>query len=118
MTSLSLAERRTLERFAERLRTELGEELVSVWLYGSRARGEAPRPESDVDVLVITRKGRDEDWTMAFKLLERVAEEEGSPLAFFSLKVVDPSWIEGRHAVASFFIEEVDRDKVVLAGRP
>lgn len=100
----------------ERLRAELGEELVSVWLYGSRARGETPHAESDVDLLVVTRHTQDDDWRRAYSALDRVADEEGSPVAFFSLKLVDPDWIEGRRAVDSFFIREVDRDKVVLAG--
>ena len=41
-----------LDRFLERLRAHFGARLVSVVLYGSRARGEA-RPESDLDLLVV-----------------------------------------------------------------
>jgi predicted nucleotidyltransferase len=36
----------------------LGERLEGVYLYGSRARGEA-RPDSDIDVLVVVRGGVD-----------------------------------------------------------
>lgn len=115
-TSLSPGERRTVGRFVDQLQAELGDELVSVWLYGSRARGEPPRPESDVDLLIVTRRAAEQEWTRAFSILESVAEEEGSPVAFFSLKVVDPEWVDGRRAIDSFFIREVDRDKVVLAG--
>ena len=44
---------------------ELGEELVAVWLYGSRARNEAdpgetdPDRRSDIDLMVILNPGRD-----------------------------------------------------------
>ncbi len=34
------------------------------------------------------------------------------------LGVFDDEWLAGRRAIQSFFMQEVDRDKVVLAGRP
>lgn len=49
--SLSEGERRTLVRFVELLGAELGGELRSVWLDGSRARGEPPHDESGNVVL-------------------------------------------------------------------
>ena len=30
--------------------------------------------------------------------------------------VYDPQWLRGRREIESFFIGEVDRDKIVLAG--
>jgi predicted nucleotidyltransferase len=116
-SSLTPAERATLEQFVDRLREALGEELIAIWLYGSRARGESPKPESDVDLLAITRAGR-KDWRAAYRLLTEAADREGASPAFFSLKVVDPDWVAERRRVDSFFIQEVDRDKVVLAGGP
>ncbi|MCW3019391.1 MAG: hypothetical protein JWN10_1699, partial [Solirubrobacterales bacterium] len=52
-TSLSEAERALVERFVEELRAHLGAQLHAAWLFGSRARGERPSAESDVDVLVL-----------------------------------------------------------------
>jgi predicted nucleotidyltransferase len=40
------------ELFAARLEEELGQQLVSVVLYGSVAR-DAPRPDSDIDLLIV-----------------------------------------------------------------
>ena len=54
-----------VERIVARLREELGAELLAVWLYGSRARGEAdpnetdPDLRSDVDLLAIVDSSRD-----------------------------------------------------------
>jgi hypothetical protein len=34
----------------------------------------------------------------------------------FSVHIQTPQWLKGRRAIRSFFIGEVDRDKVVLHG--
>lgn len=116
-TSLSPVERRALERFVELLRREVGDDVHSVWLYGSRARGEPPADESDVDLIVITRRGWD-DLARVMKLMDQAAEAEGAKPAFFSVHVYDPAHIAQRREIRSFFIQEVDRDKIVLSGEP
>jgi len=45
-----------LKRFKEAVTKALGNELVELTLFGSKARGEA-REDSDIDVLVITNSG-------------------------------------------------------------
>lgn len=54
ITRLSTTERTILQRFAAQARTTLGDHLVSIVLFGSRARGDA-RPDSDIDVLLVVR---------------------------------------------------------------
>jgi predicted nucleotidyltransferase len=116
-TSLSADERRTLERFLALLDERLGDRVVSVWLYGSRASGEPPHPESDVDMLAVTAGGeRDRD--LVHEILFDAADLEGTNPFRFSIQVVDPAWVDGRREIESFFIQEVDRDKLVLAGQP
>jgi hypothetical protein len=46
--------RADLDRFVEHLRARLRGDLVSVVLFGSRARGDA-RPDSDIDLLIVSR---------------------------------------------------------------
>ena len=46
--------REALDAYVVALRRRYGDGLVSVVLFGSRARGEA-KPESDVDVLIVVR---------------------------------------------------------------
>lgn len=112
---LTESERRTVERFASRLHGELGNDLRALWLYGSRARGNA-HPESDVDLLVIADGGRARYGRIAGDLSEEVAIAEGESPFNYSVHVHDPEWLQGRRAIDSFFIQEVDRDKIVLAG--
>jgi len=112
---LNESERRVLERFASRLDHELGSDLRALWLYGSRARG-AAHSESDVDLLVIADGGRDRYGRIAGDLSEEVAIAEGESPFHYSVHVHDPEWLQGRREIDSFFIQEVDRDKIVLAG--
>lgn len=112
---LTESERRTVEHFAARLNNELGSDLRALWLYGSRARGTS-HPESDVDLLVIADGGRERYGRIAGDLSEEVAIAEGESPFNYSVHVHDPGWLQGRRAIESFFIREVDQDKIVLVG--
>ena len=117
--ALTHDERVLLERFAQELESRLGAAMHAIWLFGSRARGEAWQGEdSDIDVLVLT-----EDATWDGKLRVREALQDAShelgleALAWsFSVHVNTPAWLAERRALRSFFIADVDRDKVVVAG--
>lgn len=112
---LTESERRVVERLASRLDNEVGGDLRGLWLYGSRARGTA-HPESDIDLLVIADGGRDRYGRIAGDLGEQAAIAEDESPFRFSVHVHDPEWLRGRRAIESFFIQEVDRDKIVVAG--
>lgn len=56
--TLTTNERQALEHFKTALQTLLGDNLVSLRLFGSRARGEGTA-ESDLDVLVLLRRKDD-----------------------------------------------------------
>lgn len=115
--SLDRLERRTVERFVDLLERRLGGGLVAVWLYGSRARGERPHPESDVDLIVVARGGDADARTIDAALWEAASQEGANPFRF-STQIFDPNWIEGRRQIQSFYFQEVDRDKIVLHGEP
>jgi predicted nucleotidyltransferase len=116
--SLSPLERRVVERFARGLAEELGSELHHLWLYGSRARGETPAPDSDVDLLVVSPRASWDEWRGMMRLLDEAALAEGADPTLFSVHLYDPARLAQRRAVRSFFIQEVDRDKIVVAGGP
>lgn len=107
-----------IERLLELLDSEFGPHLHAVWLYGSRARGEEASDDSDVDLLVVSsRRGRDDDLRV-IELAFEAAEAEGANPATFSIKLYDPELVAQRRSIHSFFMQEVDRDKIVLAGEP
>jgi predicted nucleotidyltransferase len=116
--SLTEDERRVVERLVVLMREHFGERLQSVWLYGSRARGERPHAESDIDLLAIADAGGFGDIGDAISLLDQAVEDLRLPRPIVSIKVYDPSWLAGRRQIESFFIQEVDRDKIVLFGEP
>ena len=114
---LTDVERQALDLFVEMASRELGDDLHAVWLYGSRARGEGEFGESDVDVLVITARGR-KDGDLLHELMWEAREAAGDIALIMSTTVQTPAWLEGRREIEDFFIQEVDRDKIVLYGHP
>lgn len=91
-----------------------------MWLFGSSARGEPRQPiESDVDVLVILDDASWERKGDVHRLLHDAGREVGraDDAWSFSVHVDTPAWLAQRRSIRSFFIGEVDRDKVVVAGR-
>jgi len=115
-SSLSQAERRTLDRLVAELESELGDDLLAVGLFGSKARGEEAGPETDIDLLVVTRRGSREDDDLVRRLVKRSAEAEGAFHLTFQAIVHSPDRVAERRAKDTFFLREVDRDKIVLAG--
>ena len=97
------------------MRERFADDLDAVWLYGSRARGEPPQAESDVDLIVLLADPSDANHLDSIRLSHVAADAEGVS-TYFSVKVYDRGWVEGRRAIRSFFIKEVDRDKIVLHG--
>jgi len=122
--ALNETERRAVARIVALLEEGLGEDLLAVWLYGSRARGEADPNEthydrrSDIDMIAIVDARRDVrafDWDFMPKLIDAVDAEGDSP-PYYSLRFYDADYLRDRRRIRSFFFQEVDRDKIVLAG--
>lgn len=116
--SLQADERALLERFVDELRLRLGDELHGVWLFGSRARGEEPAQYSDVDVLVFVDDASWDGRMGVRRVLDDAARElDVDALVWsFSVHVHTPDWLAQRREIQSFFVAELDRDKVTLCG--
>lgn len=114
--ALDAHERDVLDRFVAALAREYGDDLDAVWLYGSRARGERSHDESDIDVLVVTRSDRDD--TALIPTLWRVLDDLDNPRIVVDPRQRSRAWVDDRRAIDSFFLRDVDRDKIVLFGGP
>jgi predicted nucleotidyltransferase len=122
--ALNDTEHRAIERIVNLLESELGEDLLALWLYGSRARGEADPNEthydrrSDIDMMAIVDARRDANAVSRDLTLEvmHAVEAEGDSPPYYSLRVYDADWLRNRRQIRSFFFAEVDRDKIVLSG--
>ncbi len=122
--ALNETERRVIVRIVDALQAELGDRLLALWLYGSRARGEADPNEtdfdrrSDIDLLAIVDPST--GWStyggQAVDPVIAAAEAEGDSPPFYSILVYDADFLRNRRRIQSFFMQEVDRDKLVLAG--
>ena len=86
--ALNATERRAVARIVALLEEQLDSDLLAVWLYGSRARGEADPNEthydrrSDIDMMAIVGPGRDVSsfkWEFTPKLIAAVEAEGDSP---------------------------------------
>jgi predicted nucleotidyltransferase len=121
---LKSSERRVVKRLLDWLQSDVGDELLAVWLFGSRARWEAdlsetdPDRRSDVDLMVVVDSGVDSfrlRWDLAPRL-EAIARAEGDSPVWYSVRVYGAERVRHRREIDSFFLREVDRDKVVLLG--
>jgi hypothetical protein len=87
--SVDAAERRALRRFVGLLRKRFADDLDAVWLYGSRVHGEAPRDESELQLLVLLRRSPRSDRVTALELLWQAALAERASESYFSIRISD-----------------------------
>lgn len=116
--SLAPDEQALLERFVAVLERQLKDEVHAVWLFGSRARGEKPSEDSDVDVLVLVDDASWDGRMRVRSMLDDAARElRLDALTWsFSVHVQTLEWLAQRREIESFFIAEVDHDKIALCG--
>jgi predicted nucleotidyltransferase len=72
---LTESEVRALQEYVHRLLTQQGPEVVEIWLFGSKARGDFDS-DSDLDVLVILNNGNPQSRDLVRLTAARVSLED------------------------------------------
>ena len=102
--------RRGIKALQGILTDQFGREIVSVHLFGSKARGDASR-ESDIDILVVTQQ---DDW----RLKERIGKVATRVLldwgVYLSVKVLGKPCQQKLVSVGSPFIRNILREGILL----
>ena len=109
--ALTKREKEALRAFVARVRQSLGENLVKVILFGSKARGQAKRG-SDIDLLVIVQN---RDMPTEKKVIEQVVETELHYKIYrFSPIIYSVEDYEDRKKMEVPFTSEIETDGVML----
>lgn len=107
---LSETEKKAIESFVKELRRKLGEEILSIRLFGSRVRGHFHR-DSDIDVFILVKK-------RTLDIEDMIAEIEvhhdiayGLPLSTVLYSLFE---YKKNKELGSFFFENVEKEGVIL----
>lgn len=107
---LTPAERAALEEFVARVRELLGDDLVEVRLFGSRARGEG-HESSDLDVALVVRPGGREQRRAVYDLAYDVGFPHGVDLAPL---VIEEERLAALRARERLLARDLDREGIPL----
>lgn len=109
--ALTPREHEALDRSLAALHEELGDDLLAVWLYGSRARGERLSEDSDIDLLVVVSDRARLDRRASAAVFDAAGTD-----GLFSTQVTDPRLLAEDAAIESLYLREVEHDRIVLWG--
>lgn len=81
-----------VQTWAKELKQVLGNNLVSVILYGSAARGEYVRARSDLNLMLVFKKLDLEHITKVGKLMRRKVRKQAPQLVFWTEEELNNAW--------------------------
>ena len=110
MNYLSASERTAVDDCVIRLPSALGEDLVGVWLFGSKARGDFGL-DSDIDLLVVLR-----DWQpqKRWRIREIAAQCSLKHDVLFNVHIIDQGRWNDEVNYQGTLWREIQRDGVPL----
>ena len=110
LSQVTQTENEALQTFVQRLRAELGREILKIILFGSKARGNSA-PDSDVDVLILA-KSEDRQLQKAISKISSQIDLDYDIL-LNSLLIADKRWMQMSKERFSL-CRNVERDGVLL----
>lgn len=100
-------EKQSLREIKQNLKDKLGDNLLSLRLYGSKARG-TWKPWSDTDLFIVVKNKKDED--KAFRIAYRTGEKHGlyniEPLVYNKER-----W-EKMRAIPTLLMQFIDKEGI------
>ena len=103
LLKLNKQERKAIKEFKIRLRKELGEQVVEIKLFGSKARGDSHQ-ESDMDILVVLRSDSEENKDKIFDIVQDILLEYEvllSPIIF------DKQEYDSLNSIPTIFMQNI-----------
>jgi predicted nucleotidyltransferase len=108
--ALNAEEKSALKSFKARLEETLGNRLVELKLFGSKARGD-DRPDSDVDLLVIVTE---DDWHICDVVYSVTTDILLQTDISISPKVISENQLEQLKKEDTFFSRNISRDAIAV----
>lgn len=110
MAGLTDKEKEALRLFKKQLEQEFSDQIQSIQLFGSKARGDATK-FSDIDILVVMPKANFERGLKVHDAMFKTLLKTGVVL---SPKVFTPAQVDDMRASHSVFWQSVEPDLVTL----
>lgn len=108
--NLTQKERDIIKKFKNKIIERYSEEIMSIMIFGSKARGNASK-ESDIDILVVTRS---DNWLMGDKIRDIGYDLELKHNLILSIQVVSQGHINYLKKIRSQFMRNIERDGITL----
>lgn len=110
---LSAHESAAVSEYVSHLHQALGHELVELWLFGSKARGESG-PDSDIDLLVVLTTVQPEVRWHIWELGSDISLEYD---VLLNVHIIDAARWDQEHRYCGTLWREIERDGVPLSPR-
>jgi predicted nucleotidyltransferase len=110
---LSAHESAAASEYVSHLHHDLGHELIGLWLFGSRARGESS-PDSDIDLLVVLTTVQPEVRWHIWELGSDISLEYD---VLLNVHIIDAIRWDQEHRYRGTLWREIERDGILLLPR-
>ncbi len=110
VSHLNIQEQIVIKTFLHRIEAEMGDQLLAVYLFGSRARGDA-QPDSDIDLAVLLKESTPEIRKAIHYLAADVWLENG---LFISTRVWSQSHWQRHAEIQSRLYRNIQREGIDL----
>ncbi|MEW6482711.1 MAG: nucleotidyltransferase domain-containing protein [bacterium] len=101
---------KAIERFAEKIKDSLADNIVSIELFGSKARGDFNK-ESDIDLLIVVNE---KSPAVREKIFDIMFEVDPWYELMLSPRIMSIKEYQVNKAIASPFIEHIEREGIKL----